>query len=347
MTDLEIERETRRYLQSKPIAVALLAVAALAGLVWLGTRSLPQLLLALAIVTVTVIDAMLARLAMADLRVHLHVPALATVGEPLLATITLSGLRGAVVVGPASAPRRSHVVVDGQEPGLIRLPAMARGVLRSVVIDASATGPLGLFTASRRLRVTLPTDVAVAPLPLPHLFEWPDVRTLAFGPTERAPVGDDLYRSVRPYVRGDSARRVHWKASAHHGELMVKESDGTGVSTLRVVVELDAPGPAAEVAVGRAAWLVEEALRLGWVVRLVTLNPQWRPPEPAFALGRPYGLPPRIPAMAPAPLRVVDRRVANLQAARHQLATAGFGPVDVGGWRGTTCVVTPRGDRWE
>ena len=103
------------------------------------------------------------------------------------------------------------------------------------------------------MRVPLGASITVGPTPLPHDIAWPRPRAAHFGLSESTPIGDEVYRSVRPYVRGDSRRRVHWKASAHHGSLMVKESDGTGIVTLRIVVQLDAPGAGAEVALARAA----------------------------------------------------------------------------------------------
>jgi uncharacterized protein (DUF58 family) len=339
--------ESRRYLQPRPVAIALMFLAGLSFVLWAVSRSTPQLLLPVAIVAALVADALLARLAISDVKIHVDPPILADVGEPLVTMIRVTGLRGPVVVGPAIAPRRSHVVVERDDPGLIRIPAMNRGIAQSVVLDAAATGPLGLFTAARRYAVRFHRVIEVAPMAMPFEAAWPEVRAVRFGNTETAPVGDDLFRSIRPYVRGDSVRRVHWKATARHGELMVKESDGTGITALRVVVDLDRPGPGAETAVQRAAWLVSEGLRRGWLVRLVTLAPRQTPVEPAFALGSPLGPPPRIQASAPAPLRLLDQRVPNLHAARRQLAVAGFGTMTIPEWRGTTCVVTPRGDRWQ
>lgn len=46
---------------------------------------------------------------------------------------------------------------------------------------------------------------------------------------------DDLV--PRPYVRGDSRRRVHWKATAHRGELMVRQEEHESAPTASVVVD--------------------------------------------------------------------------------------------------------------
>ena len=68
--------------------------------------------------------------------------------------------------------------------------------------------------------------------------------------------------------------------SYHHGTLMVKEHEGTGTVTLLLVAWLPAPGPPAELALGRVAWLALEGLQQGWRVRLVTAEAATPPPPP-------------------------------------------------------------------
>jgi hypothetical protein len=169
---------------------------------------------------------------------------------------------------------------------------------------------------------------------------------VGFGPVETAPIGDELFRTIRPYVRGDSRRRVHWEASAHHGSLMVKESDGTGVTSFRIVVQLDGPGAAAEVAVARAAWLAQAGLARGWRTELVTVQPRSTPVAPASELGSPYSPPPIEIAPTLGATRVVAQPVRDERGAIAVLATAGYGSIAVGPSGTFTCVVSPGGDRW-
>jgi uncharacterized protein (DUF58 family) len=205
---------------------------------------------------------------------------------------------------------------------------------------------MGLFECARRMRVPLTHSLLVAPATLPHDVHWPRIRAVATGMTDTAPVGDELYRTVRPYVRGDSRRRVHWKATAHRGTLMVKETDGTGVVALQVVVQLDGPGAPAEVALSRATWIVREALARGWRVELVTVQPRTTPVAPAGSLGSPFGPPPLdlVPVLETS--HVVRRHITSERAAMGVLALAGYGPVDAAPERGTTCYVTVDGERW-
>ena len=57
---------------------------------------------------------------------------------------------------PTLLPRPPGVLVDEAEPGLVTLPPAARGVVHHFFVDAHANGPIGLFEAGRRYRVTPP-----------------------------------------------------------------------------------------------------------------------------------------------------------------------------------------------
>jgi hypothetical protein len=218
--------------------------------------------------------------------------------------------------------------------------------VQSLAFDVTAIGPAGLFEAGRRYRIPLGGPLYVGPPPLPQRLEWPRPRAIRFGASEVAPIGDDLFRSIRPYTRGDSRRRVHWKASAHHRRLMVSESDGTGIVALRIVVPLPGRGPVADVITARAAWLAEEALRRGWVVNLVTLAPVTQPREPSVPLGSPFAFPFPAPVLPPSPVHTVDRRVTSSPAIRRELAAACSGTPGASRWHGLTCIVGPEGMDW-
>src|SRR5699024_8173514 len=59
---------------------------------------------------------------------------------------------------------------------------------------------------------------------------------------------DDL--TLRDYRRGDDLRRIHWRSSARHGELLVRQDDPMTDTSLGLVVDLGpaeaAPAPATE-----------------------------------------------------------------------------------------------------
>ena len=50
-------------------------------------------------------------------------------------------------------------------------------------------------------------------------FQWLPADSYEWG---RKGIGQDYY-GVREYVRGDSLRHIHWRSSARHGQLIVKE----------------------------------------------------------------------------------------------------------------------------
>lgn len=52
--------------------------------------------------------------------------------------------------------------------------------------------------------------------------------------------GEDDFAGVREYRHGDSPRHVHWRASARHGELIVREYQRVAATTLSVLIDLSA-----------------------------------------------------------------------------------------------------------
>lgn len=336
---------TRRYLHLTPIAWALLALAALSGAFWLAGESKPQLAIAIALASVVAIDALLARRALTGLTLRLRGPDDASAGQPTEWQVGVEGVCRPVSLVPAMLPRPRPVGIEADTVGRVTMAPFVVGVVHHLVFDLFSSGPVGLVHAAARQRVAPDAPVCVGPRVEPFEIDWPRPRAVSFGLSETAPRGDDLFRSVRPYVRGDERRRIHWKATARHGELMVRESDGTGVVALQVVLELDRPGPGSERVAGHAAWVVGEALAKGWLVQLVTLDAQ-PVPRHLLELGTPYGLPPVFAPGAVVPVQVRAEGVSGPMALNRQLATVACGPVQRPSWSGLTCVVSERGLAW-
>lgn len=337
---------TRRFIRLRPPAWAVLAIAAVGAVLSWVTDSRWQLAIAVALLVTVAVDAATAFRSMRRISITLDSDRLLTTGDPMTCTLRVVGCRRPVVLAPAVRPSVQRFLIDDERPGRIVLAPRRRGVVHGVLVDAVATGPVGLVQCARRQRVPLTTTLTVGPAPLPHVIEWPRPRAVHFGLSDSTPIGDELYRSVRPYLRGDSRRRVHWKASAHRGDLMVKELEGTGVVVLRIVVSLDGPSAAAEAALGRASFLATSALERGWRTELVTMQPVTAPAAPSLALGSPFGPPPLDVQAIVAPTRVVARTVHGEPAVRATLATASYGPVPLPRTGGLTLLVTTGGDRW-
>jgi len=342
---------TKRSLRPRPITFGLVAVGLLAGTVGIATRGAPQTILALAILAVVVFDAISARAALAPVRPTIANPVDAVVGRPIPYVIEAPDLtRPVLLVRPAQWPvsPRQTLALNAPDPGGMTLASPPRGVVTNLVFDLVAVGPLGLWDAACRVRIWFPVPLAVAPAPLAHDPDWPALRTLPVGETATVARGDDLFRGVRPYVRGDARRSVHWPATAHHGTLMVKERDGLEQVAIRIVVHLPVPDLAADLAAARAAWLVEQSLARGWLVHLVTVEAQVElvAPPPLLRPRGPLPLPFPFPVMAPT--RTVEQRIGHIGQARGQLARAAAGwPAMERSWKGLTRVVSPTGDRWQ
>jgi uncharacterized protein (DUF58 family) len=137
-----------------------------------------------------------------------------------------------------------------------------RGVYRLDHVTLRTTFPYGLFVKERDVR--LPSALIVWPRsdrkvrsPRPggdHVQR--SGATVPMG----AGSGRGEYRSLRPYVRGDDPRDVHWRSSARRGQLLVREYERDANTTLWLCLDLRAPeNEQAELVVEIAASLAARA----------------------------------------------------------------------------------------
>jgi uncharacterized protein (DUF58 family) len=145
-----------------------------------------------------------------------------------------------------------------------------RGVVDAVTLEVSSAAPFGLQWWRRRVRVALPSPLFVAPrsgrpdaLSLRRSAEAGDA---ADRPHRRA----GSPRGARPYRPGDNRRLVHWPATAHAGELMVRELERPSARPLTVTVLLPVDADEAERVAERALGTVTFLLERGAEVVLVT-----------------------------------------------------------------------------
>jgi uncharacterized protein (DUF58 family) len=115
-----------------------------------------------------------------------------------------------------------------------------------VVLELASAAPFGLLWWRRDVTVALPRTLHVGPrmgepLPLPR-----GVHDNATGEARPLPALIGEHRAVRPYRAGDLRRFVHWPATAHHGELMVREMEEYAAEPVTVEVRLPAEPDAAE-----------------------------------------------------------------------------------------------------
>jgi uncharacterized protein (DUF58 family) len=137
--------------------------------------------------------------------------------------------------------------------------------------------PLGFFTHRSKgidseLTLVLPRFKALA--------ERLNVRELeASVAAPRAGSGTEMF-GVREYRPGDPLRRIHWRSSARHGELIVREFEPPGVQTLGIFCDPFPPTQEAADQIARiAASEAWDCLRAGG--RVVLWAPGAEPSQPS------------------------------------------------------------------
>lgn len=145
-----------------------------------------------------------------------------------------------------------------------------RGVFRLGPWDLEMNDPLGFFRVTHHYPEI--TTIMVYPRAsfLPNL-ELPRGRAPGRSTSSDRSVEETIQvGSVRQYAAGDPLRRVHWPATAHHGDIMVREFDREPSGDLWLIVDMDAAVQAGaeaeatqEYAVILAASLAAQYLRSG------------------------------------------------------------------------------------
>lgn len=149
-----------------------------------------------------------------------------------------------------------------------------------------AQDPLGLFVAMRKVKTSKQVLIYPLPKPLPmepkgafHRLNWDESSARSYIPS----LSGDEFCGVRPYQTGDPLKRIHWKITAHQGELNIIQT----LPSFREggVILLDRH-PAAHRPIGDggettldelvryAAFLVRQWVRNHWQVIF------WAPPDP-------------------------------------------------------------------
>jgi uncharacterized protein (DUF58 family) len=162
-----------------------------------------------------------------------------------------------------------------------RVPLPERGQFRIDPMVIRCGDPLGLFesVASVGSGVSLVVHPVVSPLPA-----WGLPSAAIEGASARGEPGPHLtplVTSVRPYTPGDAFNRIHWRSSARHQELQVKEFDIEPAADLWVFLDLERTvhvgsgrDSTIETAVGVAASVTSHALAEGRNVGLEAVGPR-------------------------------------------------------------------------
>ncbi|MFP8963746.1 DUF58 domain-containing protein [Streptomyces nanhaiensis] len=181
------------------------------------------------------------------------------------------------VLGP-----RPRFVLDRMEPGgrrevSYRVRSDLRGRYPIGPLQLRLTDPFGMVELTRAFSSHDTLTV------VPRTEELPPVRLTG----EAAGLGEGRHRSLamagdddvipRGYRHGDDLRRVHWRSTARHGELMVRREEQPQrprctvlLDTRRTAWAGSGPESAFEWAVSGAASVAVHLLERGYAVRLLT-----------------------------------------------------------------------------
>lgn len=274
------------------LAIACFVAANEAGLVHLQYFGI----LLLAVIAASVASLYLTRRADSVSRA-LH-PDAASIGRETLVSARV-GVRTAVPT-PAGTwhdtlPKGLEGKAEGDFPALksglrgadrmVDLEYTVRGVRRGIhsigPLYVRSTDPFGLARRSTVFNERTPVTVTPAVIDLPALTDYAGEAggTLHTTTNQLGQGADNLV--ARPYVPGDSMRRIHWRATAHRDELMVRQEEQESTPEASVVLDLGvlrwtneamhAPGldPGFETAVSACVSVVTRLVHDGYCVEVL------------------------------------------------------------------------------
>ncbi len=169
---------------------------------------------------------------------------------------------------PGGLPGRAIALGSRAERSwLVRAPLVRRGHFRVEPLQIRTGDPFGFFEASAAVGqgVAVVVYPRVDPLPMWRL-PAASIEGSHAAP-ERTLQTSPLATAVRPYAPGDAFNRIHWKATARHGEIQVKEFELEQTADAWIFLDLErgvqggrGEDSTVEVAVRAAASIAAKAL---------------------------------------------------------------------------------------
>ena len=173
-----------------------------------------------------------------------------------------------LLVAPVRADERATVDY--------RLPTGERGRVIAGPLTLTVADPLSM--SARRFQIGGRADALVYPAMHP-IGPPPRLPGSSFDAVRRSPMaqsGDELY-GLRPFQRGDDPRRIHWRSSAHHDELIVRQFEEFShthttllLDTRNEVAGAEADSERFETMVSAAASICRASQQRGDQIRLIT-----------------------------------------------------------------------------
>ncbi|MCW3492088.1 DUF58 domain-containing protein [Microbacterium sp. SSM24] len=253
-------------------------------------------ILLLAVIVASVASLYLSR--RSDVVTRSLAPDVATVGRESLVSVTV-GVRTALPTPPGvwsdALPKGLRGKPGGIFPALssglrrnervVELSYVITGALRGVhrigPLSVRSTDPFGLARRQTVFGERTPVTVAPALIDLPPLTDFAGETggTLHTTTNQLGQGADNLV--ARPYSPGDSMRRIHWRATAHRDELMVRQEEQESTPEASVVIDrgvlrwsteaMQAPGtdPGFEAAVSACVSAVARLVHDGYAVEVI------------------------------------------------------------------------------
>jgi uncharacterized protein (DUF58 family) len=122
---------------------------------------------------------------------------------------------------------------------LVRLPLVRRGHFRIEPLQIRTGDPFGFFEASASVGqgVGIVVYPRIEPIPL---WRLPAANLEGSNSSpERTLQTTPLATTVRPWAPGDSFNRIHWRATARHGEIQVKEFELEQTADAWIILDLE------------------------------------------------------------------------------------------------------------
>ncbi|MDX6410220.1 MAG: hypothetical protein QOE13_3291 [Gaiellaceae bacterium] len=169
---------------------------------------------------------------------------------------------------PGGLPGRAITLGSRSERSwLVRAPMTRRGHFRIEPLQIRTGDPFGFFEASASVGQGIAVVVYPRVEKLPMWRLPPASIEGSHAAPERTLQATPLATTVRPYAPGDSFNRIHWRSTARHGEIQVKEFELEQTADAWIFLDLDRSAQAGhgeestvEIAVRAAASIADKAL---------------------------------------------------------------------------------------
>jgi uncharacterized protein (DUF58 family) len=169
---------------------------------------------------------------------------------------------------PVAIPGRAIALGSrGERSWVARVPLTRRGHYRIEPLQVRTGDPFGFFEASASVGqpVTLVVYPRIDRLPL---WRLPAANLEgSHAAPERTFQTSPLATTVRPYAPGDGFNRIHWRSTARHGEIQVKEFDLEQTADVWIFLDLErdiqtgqGEDSSAEIAIRAAASIADRSL---------------------------------------------------------------------------------------